>query len=230
MLNNENLITKAKLFLKQFLIILLYIGLNIGLQLLFINTFLEKGNLFMKNLCMLTIEIITLTVFIIIFRKTIVPDYNDFKENGKTYIKNTYQYYFLGLIIMFISNLIISSFIGMPTNEDLNRNYLELYPFYSIFSMVIAAPIIEELMTRVILKDAFKNSLFYCLFSGLIFGLLHVIFNLENNLIELLYIIPYGSLGAYLAKIYSKSNNVWTNIFFHAIHNLFCIIVFFIGA
>jgi len=225
----ENIWIKFTAFLKQFGIILLYLILVTILQLYFLED-IHYGTLAITNACYIAIEIILLTVFILIFRKTIIPDFYDFKKNGKKYILNNYIYWIIGLVVMVASNLIISSFIGLPSNEEANRTILEVLPVYSIISMIILAPIIEELMTRVILKDAFKNPFFYMLFSSIVFGSLHLITSINsNNLLEILFIIPYGALGFAFAKIYSKSNNIWTNIFFHALHNSIAILLLFIG-
>ena len=220
---------KFKLLLKQFLIIVLYFIIVIAIQLIFISD-LDSTNLVLLNSCYIAIDLITLIIFIFLFRKTLIPDYYDFIKDYKKYIKNNYKYWLIGLVIMVISNLIIGSFIGLPDNEEANRSILLELPVYSVISMVIIAPIIEELLTRLVLKDAFKHSIFYMLITGLIFGSLHITSVLiNNNLLELLYIIPYGALGCALSKIYHNSNNIWTNIFFHALHNFIAILLIFTG-
>ena len=225
----ENIWIKIISFLKQFGIILLYFILATSLQLSFFND-IHYGNFLVSNFSYLTIEIIILAVFIILFRKIIIPDFYDFKKNSFKYLKDNYIYWFLGLFVMVASNLIIGSFIGLPSNEEANRLYIETLPIYSITSMIILAPLIEELMTRVILKNAFKHPIFYMLFSSLIFGSLHLIVSLTtNNLSELLFIIPYGALGFAFAKIYSNSNNIWTSIIFHGLHNFIAIAILLIG-
>lgn len=220
---------KIILFIKQILTIFLYIILTISLQLLFLNS-LKNSNIYVINLCYIFIDLIILIIFLILFKEIIVPDFYDFKKNGKDNIKKTYHYYIIGLLIMLISNIIISNFMGMPENEEANREILGLLPYYSIINLIIIAPITEELMTRVILKKCFKHTIFYIILSGFIFGFLHVVLSISDNPLELLYIIPYSALGCALAKIYEKSNNVWTNIFFHSFHNLICILIIFLGA
>lgn len=224
-----NLHDKIKSFIDQILIIIFYIAINILLSGIFYTALISEKNIIV-TLCYILIDLIILTSFIFIFRKTIVPDFYDFKKNGKKYINSTYQYYILGLLIMFVSNYIISFFMGMPVNEEANREMINNIPIYSVLAVVIFAPITEELLTRTILKDTFKHYYIYILLSGLIFGSLHVlsVFN-SHNYLELLYIIPYGALGCGLAKIYHNSNNVWTNIFFHSLHNFICILIIFLG-
>lgn len=222
----SNIWSKIKTVIKQLGMIILYFIIVVSLQLSFRQDMISS-NLWLANLSSIFVELVTLIIFIFIFRKTIVPDLKDFKENGKKYIHKNAIYWFIGLVIMIISNLIISNFIGMSANEEANQSILVLMPIYSFIAMVIIAPITEELMTRIILKDDFKNIYVYSLLSGLIFGSLHLL--TATSLIEILYIIPYGVLGFMFSLMYSKTNNIWTSITFHSIHNLIALILFFIG-
>ncbi len=210
---------------KQICLILLYFFLAVFLQVIFYN-FLTSKNLVLANLSYILVELAIMTVFIIIYRRKIVPDFTDFKKNWQKYLKKYYSYWLIGLLIMIVSNIIISSFIGMPANEEANRELLKIYPAYIIISSIFIAPITEELMTRAPLKDTFKNPWIYIIISGLIFGSIHVMNVIESkNLLELLFIIPYGALGASFAKIYHDSNNIWVNITFHSLHNLIAILL-----
>ncbi len=210
---------------KQFLLIIFYFLIVLLITSLF-SPFITKNNYLNNNLIYILIDLITLIIFLFIFRQRIIPQFTDFKKNGKKYLRDCYPYYIIGLIIMIVSNTIIGSYITMPTNEAVNRELINIYPYYAVFSMVILSPIIEELLTRELLKDTFKHQIIYILLSGLIFGSLHMLVLLQTgNLIQLLYIIPYGALGCALAKIYAKSNNIWTNIFFHSLHNFICITI-----
>lgn len=223
----DELSRKINLITKQFLILLLYLGLAITLGVIF-NKLLNSNNFYIANLSYLLIDLITLIIFLFIFRKTIIPDFSDFKKNWRKYINKYFIYWVIGLAVMVISNIIISSFISMPTNEAGNREILKTLPIYSLIAMIGIAPIVEELLTRVYLKDAFKHTIIYVILSGLIFGSLHML-SIGNNLLQLLYIIPYGALGCALAKMYADSNNIWINIFFHSFHNFICILLIFIG-
>ena len=210
---------------KQFLIIIFYLIVVLGLQLL-LYKYLDCSNPILEGSAYLFIELFTMLIFIIIIRKILIPDIIDFKKNGKQYIKDNYKYWLYGLLVMAISNIIISYFIGLASNESGNREMLDSIPIFSIISMVICAPIIEELMTRVILKDKVPNIVYYSL-SGLIFGALHLL--AATSLSEIFYIIPYGALGFSFAVIYQKSNNVCTNMFFHALHNSIAVLLILIG-
>lgn len=217
-----NITEKLKNIGKQIGVILLYFIISLIMAFL-LKDLVSNSNKFYQSIANILDYLVLLVCFIFLFRKIIVPDFYDFKKNGKKYLKDTYQYYIYGFIIMFISNIIITSFIGMATNETVNRSEFFSLPIASSLAFVVFAPIIEELMTRVVLKDTFNNKWIYILLSGFIFGFLHVIF--AQNINELFFIIPYGALGATFAYIYNKTDNVWTNIFYHAFHNFICILV-----
>lgn len=221
-----NLLNKIKIICKQFWIVFLYIILVIGLQLTLFKD-LSSTNTLLANISYIFMDLVVLVIFIFIFRKYFIPDCYAFKNNWKKLIKENYKYWLYGLVVMVISNTIISNFIDIAANEELNRNILAELPVYSILTMVIFSPIIEELMTRIYFKEAFKNKYVYIILSGLIFGSLHLLS--ITTLVEALYIIPYGALGCAFAYMYSKTNNICTNIFFHSLHNLLAICLIFGG-
>ena len=196
----ENFSGKFFAIIKQLLMVLLYFILVISIQISF-RSDLTNSNFLIANLSNIFAELLVLLCFIFIFRKKVVPDFNDFKINGKQYIKQSFVYWFLGLIVMIISNLIISNMIGMSTNEQANQNLLSSMPIYAFAAMVIIAPITEELLTRIILKDKFNNIYICSILSGLIFGGLHLL--AVNSLAEIWYIIPYGVLGFAFALMYN---------------------------
>ena len=53
--------------------------------------------------------------------------------------------------------------------------------------------------------------------SGLLFGLVHVIG--ADNPLEYLLIIPYGALGMMFAKTINETDNVYSTILLHMLHN-----------
>ena len=221
-----NTVNKLRKIIIEFIIITLYFGISIFTASIFYNH-VTSNNIYLYTLSNIFCDLILLIVFLFIFRKIIVPNFYDFKKNWKEYLNQGIIPYIIGFFIMNTSVLIIESFIGGPVNEELNQSYLELYPIYSIFSMLIIAPVVEELMTRALLKDTFKHPIIYILFTGFIFGFLHTlsIFT-THDFKELFYIIPYGALGCSLAYMYYKTNNIWTNISFHFFHNFVCVLLF----
>ncbi len=206
-------------------IILLYFIVYAFSLLIFQNT---QNNIY-YTLSSILCDLILIIVFLFIFRKTIISKWDDYKTNYKKYLKETIIFYLIGFIIMFISLNLITIFYKMPSNEAANENLISTYPIYSIFNILITAPIVEELMTRVILKKHINNKVIYILLSCLIFAFLHIIASLlDGNIYELLYLIPYGSLGCIFSYIYLKTDNIWTNITYHSLHNLISLLIIFL--
>ena len=84
---------------------------------------------------------------------------------------------------------------------------------------VIYAPIVEESLFRGCLRRFFKNDKVFIIISAISFGLLHTIFSEPNLYNAIVMGIPYMAIGGFLAYLYTKTNNMCTNMAFHAFHN-----------
>lgn len=166
------------------------------------------------------IEIITLAVILLLFHKKIEKDYIDIKKNHKKYFAKYFKYYLIGLGIMYISNaiLIFGFKNGIAGNEEGIRNLLGVFPIYIYISAVLIAPIVEELVFRGGIRNIIPNNILFILVSGLVFGGLHLVGNI-SSFIDLLYLIPYSSLGIVFAYIYTKTDNIFVTILLHTMHN-----------
>jgi len=175
---------------------------------------------------------ITLIILVLLY-------YKDFKRHlinlrkmkkEKLIVKfdHAFRYWLIGLIIMLVSNILIKNLgIGNAQNDVSVTNNLMFSPI--IFGLItfILAPILEEITFRLAFKDIFKNKWIYILLSGLVFGSIHVIFSL-TDITQLLYLIPYCSLGIAFSYIYYDSDNIYIPISFHILHNSLTAIVTFL--
>lgn len=216
---------KIKEIIKFILIFLLYLLYSdiiiIILTKLGVNIKVLPNNL--KIAIMFLINLSLMIMLFIFYSKSIKENLKDLKLNFKSYIKNNFKYYVIGLLIMIISNIIISFFVeGNSTNETLIREYINIMPIYMIFSSCIYAPFTEEMVFRKSLRNCFNNKVLYILLSGLIFGSMHLLS--ANNLIELVFLIPYSSLGCVFAYMYYKTNNIFVPMTFHMVHNTIIVI------
>ena len=177
---------KIKEIIKFILIFLLYLLYSdiiiIILTKLGVNIKVLPNNL--KIAIMFLINLSLMIMLFIFYSKSIKENLKDLKDN--------FKYYVIGLLIMIISNIIISFFVeGNSTNETLIREYINIMPIYMIFSSCIYAPFTEEMVFRKSLRNCFNNKVLYILLSGLIFGSMHLLS--ASNLIELVFLIPYSS-------------------------------------
>lgn len=185
-----------------------------------------------EYLLYLTISnLILLIIFFIIYRKTLIEDFKKYIKNFNTNIEQSIKYWLIGFIIMIVSNLIITNILNKPLagNEQEVRNYINISTLPMIFNTVIYAPLTEELAFRKSIKDIIKNKWIYILTSGLIFGMLHISSHI-TSWTDLIYLIPYSSLGISFALLYHKTNNIYSTITIHTLHNLLAISLYLIGA
>ena len=121
---------------------------------------------------------------------------------------------------MIISNLILTYVFKSEgaNNEIILREYIKDYPFIMGINICLTGPFIEEVIFRKALRNAFPNPFIFISLSFLIFGSLHVT-SYATNIIDYLYIIPYGTLGAAFAIMYQKTNTVFTSMIYHSLHN-----------
>lgn len=212
---------KVEFFLKEIgksiLVFFLYLALSIFLSGLF-KSLVNSNNFWITNFAALAVELIIALVFIIIYRKKLIDDFKKLKKDPKKLLDIAIKNWLLGLVIMLISNIVIGMIIGnIANNEELNRSLLLKTPIYALTAMIIIAPFTEELIFRLSPRNAFTKKIPYLIYSGLFFGAMHIL--ASTSLIELLYIIPYGALGFFFAKAFYETDNIWSSIIVHMVHN-----------
>lgn len=163
---------------------------------------------------------LTAAIISLIYKKRLSADWKKFKNNSNNYFNENIKYWIISIIVMIFSNLIIQSLVknGLAGNEQTIRDTFKTTPFYIFFSAVLYAPIVEELTFRLSIKKIFSNKWVFVIFSGVFFGLLHVITNF-NDITDLLFIIPYSAPGIAFAYMFEKTDNIIVPMSFHLLHN-----------
>lgn len=142
----------------------------------------------------------------------------------------------IGFAILYLANIISGIMVSMidgsasSTNQDTIVMLAQLAPFPMIVSSVVFAPVLEEMVFRVGIFQAFytHRGLAYLL-SSLAFGLVHIISGLgSGDWSQLLFLIPYSLLGAVFAYLYEKKQSIFVPIMVHAANNLLSMIVIFL--
>lgn len=207
-----------------------FYGLIIYFAISFIVSYIIKTipnpTTFSYNIILISREIITLILLIIIFRKRLKKDFIDFDKNYKSYLSFGYKIWIFGILIMILSNNLIYNFItsNAAANQSANVAIMNRLPLYSIVSIIMIGPFIEEIVFRLSFKNVLKNKKLYYILTVLIFTSLHVL-NGINSPIELLFVIPYGTLAIALSYILDKTDNIFTTIIIHSIHNAFSVVL-----
>lgn len=166
-----------------------------------------------SNICLLII-------LVIIYRRELIKEFKLFKKNLLENLDTGIKYWLIGLLVMMISNIIITYILGLnqAQNEQAVQKMINKMPIMMLITAGFIAPITEEITFRKTFKNAFLNKYLFIILSGLVFGSMHVITSYSNPL-ELLYIIPYGSLGMAFATMYYKTDTIYTSISMHMLHN-----------
>lgn len=173
---------------------------------------------------------VTAIFLFIIYYKDLKKDVKDLKKNFKSIFSIAIKCWIFGFIAMLLSSYLISKYspVSMPSNELSVREVINTTPIIAFLMTSLLAPFIEEIIFRKSFKDVFKSFFLYLFISAFVFGSLHVIGNIKS-LYELLYIIPYTSLGLSFAYCYYKTNNIFSSIFIHFLHNTIGIILIIVG-
>ena len=174
-------------------------------------------------------EIFTMIIIGIIMFKKLKKDFRDILINHKKYYSENFKFWLIGLAVMGISNCIIVFILknDLSNNEELLRQLFSLSPIYVYITSIIFAPFVEEIVFRQGIRNIIKNKYLFILISGLLFGGLHVVTSMSSSM-DLLYLMPYCSLGFVFAYMLYKTNNIFTSMGFHFLHNGLLISIQFI--
>lgn len=170
-----------------------------------------------------------LAMLIFLFRKDLVRDFKYFKEYHREYIPIVFKYFAISFAFQMVISILVRSITGInqATNqESLNLMFTKV-PLLVIVLACIYAPLSEELMFRGIFRKLINNKWVFILLCGFLFGLAHVIDDFKQPS-ELLFTLVYMNLGCFMAALYYKTNNIFTNIMFHFTQNTISIIAMFL--
>ena len=211
-----------KKFPKSFFVIVLFF-LLVLFQLIPVYLFhIDLNNISTTNAMYLTLfgDGCGLIILILLYWKELKADFKKLVKDFNPIMDKAIRYWFVGLMIMIVSNLLINWFIpqAVATNENSVQAMIDQTPLLTFICAAILAPVIEELTFRKAFRDVFKTKWLFILTSGLVFGGLHVVPTL-TSFWDLFLIIPYSALGCSFAYMLEDTNNVYTSIIMHFIHN-----------
>lgn len=178
----------------------------------FITDFIKDWNVLIKLISVYLLQILCLSLP---FRKNLKRDIKAFWINKKQYFKEIVKTLSIIVLCYIPVALILKLIIGEPTNQT----FIKGFPIcLTVALSIIIAPICEEILFRGFLRKIFKNDKVFIIVSSLIFGICHCLY-IEENWLMYLHIVPYAILGLGLAKVYAKTDNIFTNISIHFIWN-----------
>lgn len=233
----EKMIKFSKGILFSALLFLLYYLICPNLFAILLKGPLQSDNFWAYNFAYLGIYVFTFFIILLIVHKDIFKQFKEFIKEPKKYLNKGFSYWVYGIIVMMVSNLIVASLVGnIAVNEQETRQILISSPLYAIPAIIFFGPFLEELVFRYGFRKAFNKEIFYALFSAFVFGGLHVITaldeftiaNILSHIHEFLFIIPYGSLGFFFAKAYYETDNIFSSVVPHMLHNSLSVLLILI--
>ena len=235
-MNNVNIKNKFKptiLFIVLFLLMLIFPYIPLEIFRIDLATLSFNYKVLYNFMC----DIGFMIILFMIYKNELIIKFKEYFKNFRENINTTFKYYLIGFLVMIISNIVIVLFFknASANNEETVRTLIDKAPLYMIFSVSIYAPFVEEIIFRKGIKDsvmAFSNNKFtkylFILISGILFGSMHVIGSV-TSVYDYLYIIPYSALGISFAALLYKTDNIFSTITIHSIHNTASIILYFMG-
>ena len=162
-------------------------------------------------------NIIFILLFILLFR---IIKIKVFKYSLKNISKNNLKNLGIIGVITIIFSLILSGFINyfklMPENQNIIETLAAKTNTSILFlSLVVFAPIAEELIFRYTIFGLNKNKFVGLIISSILFALVHVS---SDFAISSFFI--YFSMGMLFGLIYIKTESVEATIFAHFINNV----------
>ena len=197
--NSKKLIFNIFVFIFYFIYSIVPIAVMKIFHLRLLNPLYKS--IFLIFMCTLYILFITF-----LYRKELKEDLKSFN------IKYIFKYipiYLLGILLMGLSNFILSNITGsnLSQNEINIRENIKLLPIYMSFSAVVFAPIVEEITFRKTFRNIISDNVLFVLISGSIFGIVHLSGSTTN---DMLMIIQYIIMGIDLSYIYYYYTSLYT--------------------
>ena len=220
-INTKKIIKSISAFLVFYLLpyIIIFILKLVGVT---FNNITNSTNVIINTI----LSLITAIILFLIYQKDFKEDFIKFKSDFIKNIDTGFKCWFVGLIIMMISNIILTFLLkaGGANNEQAVQSLLSSLPAIMAIDICLLAPFNEEIAFRKTIKDVFKNKWIFVILSFLLFGGAHVISS-AKTLTDYLYIIPYGALGGSFAYAFYETDTIFTSMTMHFIHNTILVIL-----
>lgn len=185
-----------------------------------------------SRLCAFLGDVFFVILLVIMYYEDLKREFKTFKKNFKSSIKSSFKYYIIGIMSMIFFNLVITMVIknNISTNETQVREMLFATPLFALINISLYAPISEEIIFRKSIEPIFKNKWLYSIVSGILFGGAHILTNIFGGsfvISDLVYILPYGSLGFAFALMNYENKSVFNSMTIHCFHNTMTALLLF---
>jgi membrane protease YdiL (CAAX protease family) len=191
-----------------------------------------------ETICSFLSEVTFVLVLVLMYYKDLIKEAKTFKRDFKKSMKSSIKHYVMGIMSMIFFNLLITMILknDISTNESQVREMLFNNTIYALINISIYAPISEEIIFRKSIQPLINNKWLYAFVCGVLFGGAHILTNVLGGtfvISDLIYILPYGSLGVAFALMDYENRSVFNSMTIHCLHNtmtaLLLLSMFYLG-
>ena len=215
---------------------ILFLVLNYFVGYMYIYPYILSKLYYSFNLTNEVYDLLSLFVYLfmiivsIYFAFPVLKESYQNKPKFKKLIENVLLTFVALYFISALSNILIYILTGLQESANQNQviDAFMQNPALIIFTTIVYAPIVEEIVFRGAIFRGLRSKTSFipaAIISGLLFGLIHVFDSLiQGNILDILYIFVYGSLGFVFCYAYEKNNSIYASIALHFINNFIGII------
>ena len=160
---------------------------------------------------------VTILILYSIFRNKIKKDIINFKDDFKNNLPHIIVIPAILIGLEIIASLILSKLGIYSSNQLTGEDIIKNSNFLIIFYTAILAPIFEEMVFRLPYHYSSSNKILTYIVYSVVFALTHIM--TVDNLLSLIYIIPYLLLSFGIGYNFYKTDNIFMSTLVHIINN-----------
>lgn len=167
-----------------------------------------------------------LLFFVFLYKDDIIKDIKALKDNKFKLLKDSLVTSAIIIVTFLVTGAIIMAIhpTFQYTNDSILKTLLEDNIFLMIIYVFIISLLTEQIVFRKVFRDIIQNKYFFVIFSGLIYGIFVVGYNV-SSLNDILTIIPYTLVGIILSSSYEKTDNIMTPCLAYLFYDLFILLM-----
>ncbi len=174
-----------------------------------------------NNYTLLIVNTIGLIYYFLKNKTYLKEEFIKYKKQAKTFFIKIVKWQFIIYFGNMIISLIVLEIFGLIESENqmLVAELVKDNIFISFFSIVVFAPLVEELVFRASIFGMFSRKKAMIL-SSILFGLMHVAISVfSGNYMDLTFFFSYAFIGFCLSMCYVESETIASPIILHGINN-----------
>ena len=160
---------------------------------------------------------VTILILYTIFRNKIKKDIINFKDDFKNNLPHIIVVPAILIGLEIIASLILSKLGIYSSNQLAGEDIIKNSNFLIIFYTAILAPMFEEMVFRLPYHYSSSNKVLTYIVYSVVFALTHIM--TVDNLLSLIYIIPYLLLSFGIGYNFYKTDNIFMSTIVHIINN-----------